>query len=51
MPPDESDTATIRAPSSASSTADVAPALPKPWTTTREPGSGIPRCLAADSMQ
>ena len=30
----------MRAPSSASRTADVAPALPKPWTTTREPAHG-----------
>ena len=51
MPPDESDTATMRAPSSASRTADVAPALPKPWTTTRDPDTDMPRCAAADSMQ
>jgi len=36
-PPRESDAATIVAPSAASSSAAIAPALPKPWTATFAP--------------
>ncbi len=39
MPPVESLTATIFAPSAASRVAAMLPALPKPWMLTRSPGS------------
>ena len=51
MPPDESLTATTLAPSSPISRAAIEPALPKPWTTTRAPSSGIATCLTASTMQ
>jgi hypothetical protein len=47
MPPWESDMAMTFAPSEWSRRATMLPAFPAPWTTTRDPFSGIFSCLAA----
>ena len=51
MAPVESDTATIVAPSPASSSAAIDPALPKPWMAMRVLRTVIPRWWVASSMQ
>ena len=51
MPPVESETATIVAPSASISWAAIEPALPKPWIETVALSSSIPRWRAASMMQ
>jgi hypothetical protein len=50
-PPDTSDTATIEAPSFATSVAEIEPTLPKPCTATRAPLSGSAIYRHASRMQ
>ena len=50
MPPVESETATTVAPSSTISRAAIEPALPKPWTETRDFVRSMPRWRAASTM-
>ena len=51
MPLLTSETATTRAPSSSASLAVTRPTSPKPWTATRAPSTGIPRCRQTSTMQ